>query len=320
MSRRTDLVHVHFSQWGSTFRKLAMCAACIALRKPFVLHANGSRFHLFFHRLPEAARSVIRSVFGQCAAFVAVSQDWGEFYAREFGLRAGQVFVLHNPVQMPAEAPVRRGGTNVLFVSFGRIGQRKGQFDVIRALAAMPLDIRRRCRVLFAGDGEANEARRLADELGVAAQVEVHGWLDAAQRDELLAQADAFVLPSYNEGQPMALLEAMAWGLPPVSTPVGGIPEVVKSGDNGLLVTPGDIAALSGAMRQLIEDEPLRLRMGLRARQRVEPLRVEHFMDRLREIYDKAIEAASASPGGAMMRDPSGDPISTKSVDLGPGD
>lgn len=300
-SRRTDLVHVHFSQRGSTFRKVAMCAACVMMRKPFVLHAHGSRYQQFFPGLPRNLQRYIRSVFRRCAAFIALSEDWREFYAREFGLRNEQVFVLHNPVQVPAEAPVRRGGTSVRFVSFGRIGQRKGQFDVIRAVAAMPADVRRCCRVLFAGDGEADEARRLAEELGVAAHVEVHGWLDADQRDRLLAQADAFVLPSYNEGLPMALLEAMAWGLPPVTTPVGGIPEVVESGDNGLLVTPGDIAALSGAMRQLIEDEPLRLSMGRRARQRVEPLRVEYYMEHLRAIYEKAI-GASAPAGGVMVR------------------
>ena len=286
-----DLVHVHFSQWGSTARKLIMCAACVMAGKPFVLHANGSRYDLFWRKLPRPARRVIRSVFRRCAAFIAVSKDWHEFYSRELGLRDTQIHLLHNPVQMPGEVPARSAGERVLFVSFGRIGERKGQFDVIRALAAMPPQVRARCRMLFAGDGEIDTARRLASELGVAANVEIRGWLDPRERDQLLAEADAFVLPSYNEGQPMALLEAMAWGLPPVTTPVGGIPEVVQSGINGLLVTPGDVAEISAAMSRLIEDEPLRLTMGLKSRQRVEPLRVERFMDRLREIYRQALRS-----------------------------
>ena len=286
-----DLVHMHFSQWGSTARKLIMCAVCVVLGKPFVLHANGSRYDLFWRELPRPARHVIRSVFRRCAAFIAVSKDWHEFYCRELGLRDTQIHLLHNPVQMPGEVPARSAGERVLFVSLGRIGQRKGQFDVIRAVAAMPPQVRARCRVLFAGDGEPDAARKLAGELGVASNIEIRGWLDPPRRDRLLAEADAFVLPSYNEGQPMALLEAMAWGLPPVTTPVGGIPEVVESGINGLLVTPGDVAEISAAMSRLIEDEPLRLTMGMRSRQRVEPLRVERFMERLREIYRQALRS-----------------------------
>jgi len=285
LSRKTDLVHVHFSQRGSTVRKLGMCAVCVMARKPFVLHANGSRYHQFFPKLPSGAQAIIRSVFRRCGAFIAVSREWCDFYHEQFRLRPGQAVLLHNPVQVPATVPDRAGRAEVRFVSFGRIGERKGQFDLIRAVAELPPDSRRRCRVLLAGDGEVEEAGKLARELGVNEHVEVRGWLEPADRDRALASADAFVLVSRNEGLPMALLEGMAWALPVVSTPVGGIAEVVRPGANGMLVSPGDVPAIADALRRLIEDEPLRLRMGAAARASIEPLRIERFMDRLREIY-----------------------------------
>jgi glycosyltransferase involved in cell wall biosynthesis len=184
----------------------------------------------------------------------------------------------------------------VRFVSFGRIGERKGQFDLIRAVAELPLEVRRRCRVLLAGDGEVDAAAKLARELGVNDNVEVRGWLEAADRDRALASADAFVLVSRNEGLPMALLEGMAWGLPALSTPVGGIAEVVQPEVNGLLVSPGDVPAIAEALRRLIEDELMRLRMGAAARASIEPLRIERFIDRLREIYRDVLRQAAPSP------------------------
>ncbi len=95
-----------------------------------------------------------------------------------------------------------------------------------------------------------------------------------------------FILPSYNEGLPLAILEAMGWSLPIISTPVGGIPELVISHKNGLLVTPGNIKQLSSAMELLIENENLRLFLGSNARKNVEPLDIKNCSIRLADIYN----------------------------------
>jgi glycosyltransferase involved in cell wall biosynthesis len=106
----------------------------------------------------------------------------------------------------------------------------------------------------------------------------------------MLAKADVFVLPSYNEGLPMALLEAMSWGLPVITTPVGGIPEVVSNTQNGLLVTPGDIQQLSEAMQSLIKEEKLRLSLGSAARISVAPLDVKDYFGSLKSIYHSVLD------------------------------
>jgi glycosyltransferase involved in cell wall biosynthesis len=111
------------------------------------------------------------------------------------------------------------------------------------------------------------------------------GWIDSDKRNELLLKADLFILPSYNEALPMALLEAMAWGLPVIVTPVGGIPEVVTADENGLLVTPGDIQQLSSAMQSLITNEDLRLRLGDAARASAIEFDVTKYCVNLVNIY-----------------------------------
>jgi glycosyltransferase involved in cell wall biosynthesis len=100
--------------------------------------------------------------------------------------------------------------------------------------------------------------------------VEVLGWINPDQKAEELARALVFTLPSYDEGLPMAMLEAMAAGKAIVVTPVGGIPEAVKDGENGLLVPAGDANALACALSKVLQDHLLRKSLGANARKTVE--------------------------------------------------
>ena len=134
-----------------------------------------------------------------------------------------------------------------------------------------------------------DEVRKLAESLGLAGEVHFLGQ----RRDvpDLLNAMDIFVLPSYSEGLSLALLEAMAAGLPVIATAVGGLPEVVTDGDNGLLIPPRDAAALAGALERLLADPALAQRLGANAREHVR----EHFsLDRLgreiNEIYGELVE------------------------------
>jgi glycosyltransferase involved in cell wall biosynthesis len=105
----------------------------------------------------------------------------------------------------------------------------------------------------------------------------------------LLAQADAFILPSYNEGLPMALLEAMSWRLPAITTPVGGIPEIITHQKTGLLIEPGDISALAASIKTLIDDESLRLTLGDEAYQQASKLDINNYSRDILNMYYSTI-------------------------------
>lgn len=261
-----DLLHIHLSERGSTFRKATLTLIALVFRKPVVMHAHGSEFPAFFSKLPQWIKQGLIWIFCRCTLFIVLSESWKNFYIDSLGLEAGQVLVLPNPVKLPPQVPHRKGSSKVNFVFFGRIGQRKGVFDLIRAFATLPPEQKTNSGLTLAGDGDVEQARSLVESLDLINHVTVLDWLGPDQRDALLAKADVFVLPSYNEGLPMALLEAMAWGLPVITTPVGGIPELVTQAQNGLLVNPGDIQQLSEAIQSLIENETLRLSLGNAAR------------------------------------------------------
>ena len=288
-SSATDVVHVHFSSQGSTARKLPLVMLALIAGKPVILHAHSGRFDRFFRGLPKWARRGIAAVFRRATAMVVLSESWRDFYVSAFGLKDGQCRILPNPVELPPAFPDRSARSHVTFLSLGRMWEQKGTFDTLTAVAglkphALPL------KLILAGDGAVQEVRRRAQALGIGDQVEVLGWVGPTERARLLARADVFILPSYQEGLPMALLEAMAAGLPAIVTPVGGIPEVVRHEQEGLLVEPGDVPAIARAIRRLCEQPADRLAMGRAARRRVEPMAIGPYMQQLSELYRDVAE------------------------------
>jgi glycosyltransferase involved in cell wall biosynthesis len=287
---KTDIVHLHISERGSVVRKVIFTIITFMFGKPVLVHTHGAEFDSFFSELPKWAQQGISFIFRSCTRFIVLSKTCNERYVLNLKLKPKQVFVLPNCVEVPVQVPNRTNTAKVSFVFCGRIGHRKGAFDLIRAFADLPLEQKNRSVLVLAGDGDVEQARKLVESLNLTAHVTFLGWVNQEQRDKALAKADVFVLPSYNEGLPMAILEAMAWGLPVLTTPVGGIPEVVTTKKNGLLVNPGNIEQLSKAMQLLIENEALRLSLGSTARKTVAPFEVKKYCYYLDEIYRSLLQ------------------------------
>lgn len=290
---KADIIHVHISDGGSLVRKAAIALIALIFNKPVLMHAHGAEFHVTFSKLPRWAQSVFSKIFRRCDDFIVLSKTWEEYYISNLGLNEKQVSVLPNPTELPAQIPTRNNAALIKFGFFGRVGSRKGTFDLIKAFAQMPSYLKESSELIVAGDGDIEEARRLVESLNLENKVQFLGWIDSETRDKILADIDVFVLPSYNEGLPMALLEAMGWGLPAIVTPVGGIPELITSTENGLLVTPGDIQRLSKVMQELIENKSLRTSLGKAARKTVTPFDVRSYSSKLHEIYHSVLESKS---------------------------
>lgn len=285
LNQKIDVVHIQISDGGSIIRKAICCIVAFLFNKPVLMHTHGAEFPLTYAKFPKRVQQLLNKLFQRCQGFIVLSESWQDYYVLNLGLNTKQVIVLPNPCELPTEVHERKNQTQISLVFCGRVGQRKGTFDLIKAFANLP-DHQRKCtRLIIAGDGEIEKAQQLAANLNLADQVTFLGWINSEKRDEVLSQANVFILPSYNEGLPLAILEAMGWGLPIIATPVGGIPELVISNQNGLLVTPGNVQQLSSAMELLIENENLRLSLGSTARKDVEPLDIRNYSIRLAEIY-----------------------------------
>lgn len=294
LSRRPDLIHIHFASGASSVRKEIL--ARIALRRGIkvIMHAHGGAYRSYWDKMSASRRARARGLLNRVSALIVLGEAWREFFMSA-GVPAERIVVMPNPVRLPPVVPLRPESTTVTCAYLGIISARKGAFDLVEAIALLPRACRDRLRVVMAGNGKLEQLRKLIRQRGLESCVQVHDWLDAGQRDALLASAHIFALPSYFEGLPMALLEAMAFGAVPISTPVGSIGEVVRHDVNGLLVAPGDAAAIAASLQRMIEHPEDRAEFAARARATVEPYGIDTYIDRLCRVYQAV--ASGVAPG-----------------------
>jgi glycosyltransferase involved in cell wall biosynthesis len=267
LRRRPAVVHAHVASRGSFLRKSLVLLIARASGCKTIFHLHGAEFREFAtEEAGPLLRRWIRHTLESSSVVIALSESWAGF-VRAFAPGA-TVRVVQNAVPLPMPAPfAREVPGRVLFL--GRVDAGKGVFDLLAAGAALAGRFPGLCLVL-GGEGDLDAVRRRAAELGIADRIELPGWIDAGRREAELGRASVFCLPSHAEGLPMALLEAMATGKAVVASSVGGVPEVVRDGDNGLLVPPRDAAALATALARVLDDAVLRARLAERARATVE--------------------------------------------------
>ncbi|MYM25901.1 glycosyltransferase [Duganella sp. FT135W] len=263
---RPAIVHVHTASRASFLRKSLLLAVARRFGCRTVLHLHGGGFADYTEQAGPLLRRWIQHSFSRASAVLVLSDSWAEFVA---GMApAAAVTVLPNAVVLPPPvAPEGRQPGRVLFL--GRAETAKGIDDLLVALAALAPS-RPQLQLVLGGDGDLERVSARAAELGLKDVLQLRGWLSREQVAQELAQATLLVLPSYREGLPMALLEAMACSCPVVATPVGGIPQLVADGENGLLVAPGDVPALTAALAALLDDADLCARLGARGRATIE--------------------------------------------------
>jgi glycosyltransferase involved in cell wall biosynthesis len=286
-ARTADLVHTHTLAAANVLSRAAGRAA----GTPVLAH-----LHIENHFRPAtepALRRLDNLSARSCAALVAVADDTRRAYERQ-GYPRGRIEVVYNGVEasvpagdgdLRAELGIPEGAPLVGEVA--RLCEVKGQRELIAALPRLP-DAH---LVLVGKDLEQGGAfqtglEREAERLGVRDRVVFAGYRDDARR--ILGQLDVLALPSWTEGLPLVVLEAMAAGRPVVATPVGGTPELVADGETGLLVPPRHPAALADALRRLLTDADLRRRLGEAGRVRAgERFTVAAMTDRILQLYDE---------------------------------
>lgn len=203
-------------------------------------------------------------------------------------------------VDLSLYAPVERERSVGPFkiICPARLDPIKGQRTLLAALQRLIGD-GHQVELHLVGDGPDREIlERLSADLGLAAHVRFDGWLDQSGVRALYRESDVLALASYDEGIPAVLMEAMAMSIPCVATPVGGVPELIRDGVDGLLVAPGDVAGLARALATVLDDAALRARLGQSARARAVGLHsLAESADRLMSYFaETLLEPASCAP------------------------
>jgi glycosyltransferase involved in cell wall biosynthesis len=288
--RRGDrVVHLHTTVRGSMYRKTICAMLAKALRAPVVLqvHVGEPELELFRRRVDRVSLAAFRWAFAHADRVLSVGAASAREVEQHYAARDVEVLPNAAPAldtipTHPVPEPAPAGQARLLYIG-GFHDPVKGGEVLLDALPAI-LAAHPGVRVTIAGPGEP--PARLQSVNGSAQWL---GWLDADAKARALCEADIFILPSTSEGLPVALLEAMAYGKPIVATRVGGIPDVLADGSEGVLVTPGDVGALAGAVTALVGDPDRARALGRAAKERVAELGPDTIAKRLDVVYQEVI-------------------------------
>lgn len=272
-----DIVHIHFSLVHSAKRKFPFFWLAKQLGKKVVIHLHcGSQ-------IDEIWNGTYQTMFEQCDCGILLSESLKTKIEKHIG-KSEKLRVIYNPCPIIHDTTYYDKKNHILFS--GTLYEGKGYRDLICAFAKVAARYTD-WKLVMAGNGEVEIARSLASNLGILNQVELLGWVNGDAKHRVFCESKVLCLPSYAEGFPMAVLDAWAYGLPVISTPVGGISDVAVDNVNMLVFEPGNIDALSRKLEIIMSNEMLRSQLSAESqRLAAEVFNLNTVTDKVAEIYD----------------------------------
>lgn len=247
---RYDIVHIHMAERGSVYRKNIVINLAKLFHCKVIIHMHGAEFETWYKTLNSRKQQGIRKIICKADKVLILGEYWLEF-VQSLVLDKSSVCVLRNAVSVPKENPYNPKANNMLFL--GVVGKRKGIFDLLEAVKIADKQLPKDTKLMIYGPESDGPIQKTICELELADRVEYRGWLSEENKAKVFAETAVNILPSYNEGLPMTILETMAYGIPNISTNVAAIPEAVSQ-ENGAMICPGDIEGLSHMILRLMND------------------------------------------------------------------
>jgi glycosyltransferase involved in cell wall biosynthesis len=257
-----DIIHINTASYNNFYFNSGLVILSKIAFKKTILHIHGGGFKDFYSNISLIKRLLIKIILQISNKIITLSEKWKIFFNEI--IKADKIEIIPNAIDVEKFKNKKINDEDkerVITVSFlGNINKAKGILDIFKAI---PLVINKYgdCIFNFAGIISSeidNECKKIESYSNVRFFGEIFG----ESKKKFLNSADIFILPSYTEGLPIAMLEAMASKLPIISTTVGAIPEIIQDNKNGYLITPGDYENLAEKIIILAKDQNLRKRMG----------------------------------------------------------
>lgn len=281
---RPDVVHIHMAEKGSTFRKGFVAWMAKKYGAKVVVQMHAGPFMAWYDTLSKWKQKIIRKIFSFADKFFVLGYYWKEQMAQL--VASEKVDVLYNGIKIPENNPYNPEAKDVVY--FGVFKKGKGIYDLVDAMALIDSELDGDVVLKLCGkDVEGNVEQYIADKK-MTHRIRMMGWCDAAKRDEILRNAAVDVLPSYFEGLSMTVIEAMAYGVPMLTTSISTMPELL--GGEIDRVAPGDVSALSEMLLKLLRDDQLRKRWsGLEYDRAANIFSIEQNINKTYETYCELI-------------------------------
>lgn len=266
LTRRVDTILV-FCSSGWSFREKGVMVLIAKFFGKQAIIAPRSGFLLDNLEGSEKFKSFAKKVVNKADYTICQGTFWKEYFTKNLALPEQKAVVIHNWIADNSYTYKNRNNKITTILFLGWIEQNKGIYEIMEAAKNLEDQT---IEWQIGGNGkEFEKVKKELEEAGLDHKVKLRGWVLNKDKVELLENADIFVLPSYREGLPNALLEAMQYGLAVTASSVGAIPDVIDSGNNGILVPPKDAKALTDAVKLLVDQPALRKEYGLKAMDKI---------------------------------------------------
>lgn len=286
LSNKYRIAHLHTSERGSFWRKAILAMTLKMMGLKIVMHHHGAEFEKFYSTCTIWQKKVIKKVLESADLNLVLGEHFIDMIKEK--APEARTAVLYNAIHTYAGNNYHDEARYILHL--GKLGKRKGTYDLLDVIKHLDTYISEDICFLLCGDGDIREIEQKICEYGVSHRIKYLGWVGKAQKEHLLAQTMLHVLPSYNEGLPMSILETMAYGIPNISTRIAAIPEIIKDGINGFLITPGDIGALTQKICMLIENYDLRKHFSQTSYDFIsDKFTLQYHVERLKEFYNECL-------------------------------
>ena len=246
------ILHVHSALGTSIKRKNIFITIGKIFNKKVIIHFHAAEKSM----LNNPDKNIIYSkIFKKADKIIVLSDSWKKLLVSKLSLDKDRIITIYNPAPLVERSFIKKN--IVLFA--GTLIKRKGYDTLIKAFST----ICQRSEVndwylVMAGNGEVDEAKELISDLGISDRVTLVGWVTGKVKEDLFREASIFCLPSQAEGFPMAILDAWAYGIPCIMTPVGGIPELVTDEVDGIIVPVNNYLKLADALLMLMKSKDIR--------------------------------------------------------------
>jgi len=288
--KKIKIVHIQGASYNSFHRKyIFFWLSKFVFNKKVIYHIHGAEFHLFYNKANSKLKKKIVKFLTNSDMIICLSEEWEKYFKDTFKLK--RIEVLNNVINKPEiHTEKQLNKTDIFYFLFlGTIGKRKGIWDILDVIINHKSEFEGRIKLFVGGNGEIEKMLTIIENEKLTEMVEFIGWVKDTKKNEMLNKCQVYILPSYNEGLPISILEAMSYSMPIISTKVGGIPQVVENNKNGFLIEPGNKEQIYSSIKFFIDNPEKVVEYGNNSSEMVKRFYMESVLIKLKSIYNELI-------------------------------
>lgn len=282
---RPEIVHIHVSTQGSLYRKSFYIILTKVIKKKLIIHIHPHHFKNFISSSSIIKKNYILRIISMANLVITLTDELKN-YLKTYSLLQKQNFiVMSNPIFLDDYlCKEEKNNENSTLLYLGWIVKNKGVYDLLKAAPLVKKEIDN-FEIIYHGNKEVNKLKGLIKKYGLTDYVKVYGWIDLKKKKKIFKQINALILPSYTEGIPNVILEAMATGTPIITTPVGGIPEILTKNENCVFFDPGNIQDMAIKIVYLLKNKGLQKYMINNNYEKIKKYDAKHTVNKLLKVY-----------------------------------